>query len=219
MARGKESVQALAERVGAILEVLRRDFPNPTTALDYTNGLELLVATILSAQCTDARVNKVTPDLFARYRSAADYAASDKTELEGVIRETGFYRNKAKHLIALGKALVRDHDGEVPETMEELVELPGVGRKTANVVLGNWFGKPAIAVDTHVKRLSGRLGLSEETDPVKIERDLQKTAPEEDWTDLSHALILHGRAVCRARRPRCGQCSIEPLCPWPSKRT
>jgi endonuclease-3 len=192
---------------------LRRLYFDADCALHHRSALELLVATILSAQCTDARVNRVTPSLFARYRSAADYASADLAKLQEEIRSTGFYQNKARALVGLGKALVERYGGDVPDRMEALVALPGVGRKTANVVLGTWFGKAAIPVDTHVKRLVGRLDLTRETDPVKIEFALMELLPEEDWTFTSHALIWHGRRVCSARRPACEGCSLRPDCP------
>ena len=199
--------------IRAILNRLKKAFPEPECALEHDHPLHLLVATILSAQCTDKRVNLVTPALFARYPTAADYAGADSAELEDWIRSTGFFRNKAKSILGLGKALVARHDGEVPDTMEELFALPGVGRKTANVVLGTWFGKPAIPVDTHVTRLSNRLGLTKLTDPVKIEYALQELTPKKDWTFLSHALIWHGRRVCQARRPDCDACTFRSFCP------
>ncbi len=175
--------------------------------------MQLLAATIPFAQCTDERVNLVTPALFARYPTAADYAEADRDELEALIKSTGFFRNKAGSLIGLGQALQERHAGEAPDTMEQLVTLPGVGRKTANVVLGTWFGTPAIPVDTHVRRLSNRLGLSAANDPVKIELELQTLLPERDWTFASHALIWHGRRVCNARKPRCELCTLNPDCP------
>ncbi len=193
---------------------LESEYPDATTALDWENPLELLVATILSAQTTDVRVNAVTPNLFAKYPTAADYAAADPTELEEDIRPTGFFRNKAKSLRGMAGALVEDHGGEVPQTMEELVALPGVGRKTANVVLGNAFGvDEGVVVDTHVRRLSNRLGFTAQNDPEKIERDLMKTVPKGDWTVFSHLLILHGRSVCKARKPACADCVVNDLCP------
>lgn len=198
-----------------VIAGLRKLYPDADCDLDFTNGLELLVATILSAQCTDVRVNQVTPTLFRRYRTAADYAEADPDELEEAIRPTGFFRNKAKSILGLGRALVEQHGGEVPDTMEDLVELPGVGRKTANVVLGTWFDKPAIPVDTHVTRLTNRLGWADTKDAVKIERLLQDLLPEKDWTFSSHGLIRHGRRVCRARAPACDDCGIRKLCPWP----
>ncbi len=193
---------------------LRSEYPDATTALDWRNPLELLVATILSAQTTDVRVNAVTPNLFAKYPTAADYAAADPTELEEDIRPTGFFRNKAKSLRGMAGALVEDHGGEVPRTMGELVALPGVGRKTANVVLGNAFGiDEGVVVDTHVRRLSNRLGFTAENDPEKIEKDLMQAVPKRDWTVFSHLLILHGRSVCKARKPACEDCVVNDLCP------
>jgi endonuclease-3 len=193
---------------------LRRLYPESGCALSHSTALELLVATILSAQCTDERVNLVTPALFTRYPHAADYAGADPAELQALIRSTGFFRNKAKSILGLGQALVAHHGGEVPDRMEKLVKLAGVGRKTANVLLGTWFGQPAIPVDTHVTRLSGRLGLTEEKDAVKIELALQKLLPEKDWTFTSQALIWHGRRVCKARNPACDDCAIAPDCPF-----
>jgi len=201
------------ERAAAVLALLAELYPAPETALVHDNALQLLVATILSAQCTDKRVNLVTPPLFARYRTAADYAAADPAELEGYVKTTGFFRNKAKNIRACCRLLVDRHRGEVPGTLEELVALPGVGRKTANVVLGNAFDTPGITVDTHVGRLSRRLGWTRHTDPVKVERVLMKLWPREKWTVASHQLILHGRAVCKARKPRCGECALRPQCP------
>ena len=193
---------------------LESEYPDATTALDWENPLELLVATILSAQTTDVRVNAVTPNLFAKYPTAADYAAADPTELEEDIRPTGFFRNKAKSLRGMAGALVEDHGGEVPRTMDELVALPGVGRKTANVVLGNAFGiDEGVVVDTHVRRLSNRLGFTIENDPEKIEKDLMQAVPKRDWTVFSHLLILHGRSVCKARKPACADCIVNDLCP------
>ena len=193
---------------------LKSAYPDARTALDWSNPLELLVATILSAQTTDVRVNSVTPNLFARYPTAADYADADPTELEEAIRPTGFFRNKAKSLQGMARALVEDHGGEVPRTMEDLVALPGVGRKTANVVLGNAFSiDEGVVVDTHVRRLSNRLGFTSHGDPEKIEEDLIRTVPKEDWTVFSHLLILHGRSVCKARKPACGDCVVNDLCP------
>jgi len=189
-------------------------YPDARCALDHGSPLELLVATILSAQCTDARVNQVTPALFRRYPTAAAYARAPLAELEEAIRSTGFFRNKARSLQGLGAALVERHGGRVPETMSELVRLPGVGRKTANVVLGNAFGRDeGVVVDTHVGRISRRLGLTREDDPEKVERDLMALVPQEDWTLWAHLLIAHGRAVCRAPRPRCAECPVAGLCP------
>jgi endonuclease-3 len=197
---------------------LHRLYPDARCALHHESALELLVATILSAQCTDERVNRITPSLFRRYPQPADYAQAELAELEERIRPTGFFRNKARAIRDLGRALVERHGGEVPGRMEELVRLPGVGRKTANVVLGTWFGVPAITVDTHVQRLcTRRLELTEEADPVKIEFALQQLIPEREWTFTSHALIHHGRRVCRARNPDCGACGIRAHCPYPSR--
>ena len=193
---------------------LKSEYPGAKTALDWKNPLELLVATILSAQTTDVRVNAVTPTLFAKYPTAADYAEADPTELEEDIRPTGFFRNKAKSLRGMARALVDDHGGEVPRTMEDLVALPGVGRKTANVVLGNAFSiDEGVVVDTHVRRLSNRLGFTTHNDPEKIERDLMQTVPKRERTVFSHLLILHGRSVCKARKPACGDCVVNDLCP------
>jgi endonuclease-3 len=213
MAR-KESARARRERVREILQRLRRAHPAAHTALDHHNAYELLVATILSAQCTDKRVNEVTPALFRRFPTARDLAAASLPELEELVRTTGFYRNKARALLGLGMALVADHGGQVPSTMEKLTALPGVGRKTANVVLGNAFGiNVGVVVDTHVQRLSRRLGLTTATDPVKIERDLMPLVPQEDWAQWSNLLIAHGRQVCKARRPDCAACVVVDLCP------
>jgi endonuclease-3 len=188
-------------------------YPDAHCALHYANPLQLLVATILSAQCTDERVNRVTPALFARYPDAAAFAAADQTELEKWIQSTGFFRNKAKNIIACCRQLMDLHGGEVPRTMEELVPLPGVGRKTANVLLGNAFSVPGIPVDTHVGRLSQRMGLSEHSDPVKIELDLMALVPRKHWTMFAHRMIFHGRQVCHARKPQCQQCQLAPFCP------
>ena len=193
---------------------LKAEYPDARTELDWSNPLELLVATILSAQTTDVQVNKVTERLFAKYRTAEDYADSSPDELEADIRPTGFYRNKARSLRGMASVLVEEHGGEVPRTMSELVALPGVGRKTANVVLGNAFGtNEGIVVDTHVRRVSSRLGLTESQDPVKIEQDLMEVVPEEDWTVFSHLLILHGRRTCKSRKPDCPNCTLNDICP------
>jgi len=201
-------------RVRKIIARLKREYPDATCALQHHSALELVVATILSAQCTDARVNMVTPHLFAKYRTAADYAAADPRVLEKEIQSTGFFRNKTKSIIGMAQALVERHGGEVPQTMEELTALPGVGRKTANVILGTWFRKnEGVVVDTHVHRLSRLLGLTRQDDPVKIEQDLMAIVPRDDWTWFSHTLIQHGRTVCIARRPRCADCVLNRLCP------
>jgi len=202
-----------AERVKKILPVLKKTYPDARSALKFKNPLELLIATILSAQCTDVRVNMVTKDLFKKYKSAKDWAKADIEQIESDIKSTGFYHNKAVSIKGTCKELVEQFDGKVPDTMEELVSLPGVGRKTANVVLGNAFDKPAIACDTHVIRLSRRLGLSENTDAVKLEFDLAEIVPKANWTMFSHALILHGRNICKARKPDCQNCPISKYCP------
>ncbi|WP_083933491.1 MULTISPECIES: endonuclease III [Sciscionella] len=196
-----------------MLRALYRGYPEAHCELDFTTPLQLLVATILSAQCTDVRVNKVTPALFARYRTAADYAGADRTELEEYIRSTGFYRNKANSIIGLGAALTEKHGGEVPARLEDLVKLPGIGRKTANVVLGNAFGIPGITVDTHFGRLVRRWGWTELEDPVKVEHAIGELIPRKDWTQLSHLVIFHGRRVCHARKPACGACFLARECP------
>jgi len=197
-----------------IIARLKREYPDATCALQHHSALELVVATILSAQCTDARVNMVTPHLFGTYRTAADYAAADPRVLEKEIQSTGFFRNKTKSIIGMAQALVERHGGEVPQTMDELTALPGVGRKTANVILGTWFKKnEGVVVDTHVHRLSRLLGLTRQDDPVKIERDLMEIVARADWTWFSHTLIQHGRNVCIARRPRCADCVVNRLCP------
>jgi endonuclease-3 len=193
---------------------LKALYPDARCALNYRNAYELLCATILSAQCTDVRVNLVTPTLFARYPTPLELAQADPSELQAVIKSTGFFRNKTRSLIGMAQALVADHGGEVPRTMEELRKLPGVGRKTANVVLGNAYGtNEGVTVDTHVTRLTRLLGLTQESDPVKIEDDLMEVFPREDWGMLSHLLIFHGRQVCIARRPKCGECLLAQICP------
>jgi endonuclease-3 len=202
------------ERVAQLVEVLPEVYPGAHCELDYKNPLQLLIATILSAQCTDKRVNMVTPALFAKYPKAIDYAKAAPAELENAIKSTGFFRNKTKSIRAATSTIAGKFGGRVPETMEELRELPGVGRKTANVVLGNAFGKnEGIVVDTHVARLAQRLGLTKQKEPEKIERDLMKLVPREHWTNWSHWLIWHGRRRCFARKPDCSQCEIFRLCP------
>src|SRR6266496_3978810 len=203
------------QRLRAILPILKRTYPEAKCSLDHRNPLELLVATILSAQCTDERVNIVTKDLFKKYRSAKDYATVSQEKLEKEIQSTGFYRNKAKSLRGMGQALVEQHGGKVPATMEELTHLPGVGRKTANVVLGNAFDQNVgVVVDTHVTRVANRLGLtSHAVDAVKIEQDLMQIVPQEEWTLFSHLLIHHGRQICQARKPKCTECPVLDDCP------
>jgi endonuclease-3 len=202
------------EKIGHILDLLKKEYPEIATALRFRDPLQLLVATMLSAQCTDARVNMVTEELFKKYRSVEDYAKADPSVFEKEIRSTGFYRNKTKNIIGAAMMIVDEFDSRVPDTMEELIQLPGVARKTANIVLSNGYGKiEGIAVDTHVKRLSGLLGLTVKKDPVKIERDLMKVTPREEWSNLSHLLIFHGRALCIARRPRHDICVLNWFCP------
>lgn len=200
-------------RVRMILRRLAKCYPDARCALEFRTPLELLVATILSAQCTDVRVNMVTPALFARFRSAADYAAADPPELERMIQSTGFFRAKARSIQAACWILIDEHGGEVPHDLESLVGLPGVGRKTANVVLGNCFDVPGITVDTHVGRVSRRLGLTKLADPVKVEQDLMAIIPKKDWTIFSHRMIYHGRQVCHARKPDCANCVLADICP------
>ncbi|HXI11510.1 MAG TPA: endonuclease III [Thermoanaerobaculia bacterium] len=203
-----------AERAQEITRRLKRMYPRAVCTLDYETPLQLLIATILSAQSTDARVNIVTKALFRKYKSAAAFAAAKLPELERDIHATGFFRNKSKSVVGAATRIVEKHGGEVPATMEELIELPGVGRKTANVVLGNAFGiSEGVVVDTHVTRVSGRLALTENTDAVKIENDLKELIPRKEWTKFSHRLILHGRTICIARKPKCSECLLNELCP------
>jgi endonuclease-3 len=207
-------VRSDAAPISEIIPRLKGEYPDATTELNWSNPLELLVATMLSAQTTDVRVNQVTKELFEKYRAAEEYAGAVPAQLERDIRPTGFYRNKARSLQGMARALLERHGGEVPRTMAELVALPGVGRKTANVVLGNAFGvDEGIVVDTHVRRVSTRLGLTEESDPEKIEQDLLQVVPKEEWTVFSHLLILHGRRVCKARKPDCPDCVLNDVCP------
>ncbi len=213
MAQAVPSRTALVRRARRINRELARLYPDAHIELNFTTPLELLVAAILSAQTTDRQVNEVTRVLFARYRSAADYAAADRAELEGVIRPTGYFRAKANTLIRLGQALCDRFGGEVPDTLDELLTLPGVGRKTANMVLGDAFGKPSLTVDTHFARLARRLGWTAHTDPDKIEQDVAALLPRQEWTAASHRLIWHGRRVCHARVPACGACGIARMCP------
>ena len=201
------------QRVRKILPILKKAYPGAKTALNFKNPLELLIATILSAQCTDARVNMVTKEVFKKYKSAKDWVKADIKHIEEDIRTTGFYHNKAISLKGTCSEIIKQFDGKVPDTMQELTALPGVGRKTANVVLGNAFGKPAIACDTHVIRLSRRLGLSENSNAVKLEFDLAEIVPKKSWTLFSHLLIFHGRNICNARKPDCENCPISRYCP------
>lgn len=209
----EESRLALVRRARRMHRLLAERHPDAHCELDFTTPLELLVATVLSAQCTDARVNQVTPTLFARYPDAAAYAAADRAELEELIRSTGFFRSKANSLIGIGAALVERHGGQVPRRQRDLVALPGVGRKTANVVLGNAFGIPGITVDTHFGRLSRRFGWTHSEDPEVVEQEVGELFARRDWTMLSHRVIFHGRRVCHARRPACGACVVSDLCP------
>jgi endonuclease-3 len=202
------------DRVVKIIRVLEKEYPQSRTALTFETPLQILAATILSAQCTDERVNKLTPALFKKYPDAAAFAAADRAELERDVRPTGFFRNKAKNIIGAATKIVANFGGRVPDTMAELVTLPGVARKTANIVLSSAYGKAeGIAVDVHVKRLSGRLGLSRQADPEKIERDLLTIVPKKDWLDFNYLLVNHGRRICRARKPKCPECKLAGLCP------
>lgn len=210
----KETPEGRRKRVRKVIRRLRKVLPSPKIALEYVDPLQLLVATILSAQCTDERVNQVTPTLFKKYRTAKDYAEANMAEFEQEIRSTGFFRAKAKSIINCCKQLLEKHGGEVPQSMEELVQLPGVGRKTANCVLGGAFGIPSgVVVDTHVRRLAQRIGLSKEDDPEKIELDLMQVVPKKDWIEFGNMLIWHGRRTCQARKPNCPECVINDLCP------
>lgn len=210
----RESKTARKERAARVYEHLADEYPDAKCALDYGSPFQLAVATILSAQCTDVRVNMVTPELFRRHPDVRSLAGARQEEVEELIRSTGFFRNKARSLLGMAKAVMEDHGGELPRTMKELAALPGIGRKTANVVLGNAFGiDEGVVVDTHVKRLSGRLGFTAETNPDKIERDLMALFPSKTWTMLAHLLIYHGRKVCPARKPRCNECAVSHLCP------
>lgn len=215
--RSASQKRALRDRAAAVLNLLSEAFPEPRTALNFSTALELLVATVLSAQCTDERVNEVTRSLFARYRTARDYAQADLAQLEKEIRPTGFFRQKAKSIKGICREIEARFGGQVPGRMEDLVTLPGVGRKTANLVLSEAFGVPGIIVDTHVKRVAHRMGLTEETDPEKIEFDLMDYVPREDWTRLSNLLIWHGRKTCRAKRPLCPECIVKQWCGYTNK--
>ncbi len=209
MGKGKGKDRKRASR---IIEILEREYPEVKTALSFNNPLELLVATVLSAQCTDVRVNQVTPDLFKKYRSAKDYAGADLMELEEAIRPTGFFRNKSKAIKGFCGVLEEEFNGKVPSSFEDMISLPGVGRKTANLVLGEVFGIPGIVVDTHFLRLAKRIGLTENMDPTKVEFDLMEIVPRDQWTRFSHLLTFHGRAICNARKPKHQECLIVDLC-------
>jgi endonuclease-3 len=213
-AKRRRARSATPERAREIYDRLVAHYPDAHCALDFKSPFQLLIATILSAQCTDKRVNMVTPALFKRYRTPAALAAAKPEELEEMIKSTGFFRNKTKSLLGMSDAVAERHGGKVPDTMDELVKLPGVGRKTANVVLGNAYDKnEGVVVDTHVGRVSKRLGLTRQTDPVKVEQDLMKLFPNDRWTMLSHLLIEHGRRICEARRPKCESCFLSDICP------
>jgi endonuclease-3 len=209
-----EATPEAQRQAAKVVKALARDYADAECALNFSSPVQLLVATILSAQCTDERVNIVTKDLFAQYPTAADLAAAPQSKIEKLIASAGFFRNKAKNIKAACQALVDEYDGEVPRDLDALVALPGVGRKTANVVLGTAYGLPTgVVVDTHVMRLTQRLGLTENTDPIKIERDLIALLPQKEWINFSHRLIHHGRRICNARKPKCGECSMQKFCP------
>jgi endonuclease-3 len=209
-----ETLEERRTRAAEVYDRLADEYPAATVALEHQNPYQLTVATILSAQTTDERVNEVTPELFERYPTPEDLARADQEEVQEIIHSTGFYRNKAKNIIGMARGVVEEHDGRIPRSMKELTGLPGIGRKTANVILGNAFGiDEGVVVDTHVRRLSKRLGFTEETRPVKVEQDLVELFPRERWTMLAHLLIWHGRAVCDARSPRCAECVVADLCP------
>ena len=208
-----ESTKVKKERAAKIIEILAKTYADADCTLIYREPLELLIATQLAAQCTDARVNMVTPALFAKYKTAAEFAEAKEEELSELIRSTGFYRNKTKNIIACCKKLIEEFDGQVPRTMDELLSLPGVGRKTANLVLGDIFGVPGIVVDTHAGRLARRMGLTKNTDPYKVEMDLLKIIPPDEQADFCHRLVFHGRAFCDARKPKCDECPLKEICP------
>jgi endonuclease-3 len=208
-----ESFVAKKKRAGAIYRVLSKSYPDVKCELDFNNPLQLLIATVLSAQCTDKRVNSVTPALFKKYKEVEDFAGANLSELQRIIKSTGFFRAKARSIKGLANKIVKDYKGQVPETLDELVTLPGVGRKTANVVLGHAFDIPGLTVDTHFGRLVRRFGWSKEMDPVKVEFAIMKLIPQKEWTNLSQRLIWHGRRVCHSRKPACGTCALAKLCP------
>ena len=218
MPKFKLTQTANRERATTVFAELDQEYPDAKCSLNHRTPIELLVATVLSAQCTDERVNKETPALFKRYKTPADYAKADPKEMQVFIKSCGFYQNKTKNIIGAGKRMVEKHGGEVPQTLDELVELPGVGRKTANVILGTVFGIPGVVVDTHCGRIARRLGFTKNTDPVKVERDLMKIWRHEDWSLFSHFMVYHGRATCDARKPRCSECCVQHLCPFPETR-
>lgn len=209
----RESLTSKKQRVTDMIDIFRKVYNDAQCTLDYENALQLLIATQLAAQCTDARVNIVTKDLFKKYTDVYDFANADEHELQEDIRSTGFFRNKARNIIGCCRMLIEKHNGIVPGTMKELLELPGVGRKTANLVLGDFFGVPGVVVDTHATRLSNRMGYTTQSDPYKIELDLQKVIPKESWAEFCHQLVYHGREYCQARSPKCDACPVEHLCP------
>ena len=212
------SIEQLRERTRKIIEILKSEYPGATCTLDFGTCHQLLVAAILAAQCTDERVNLTTPALFEKYPTVQAFADADQMELQEMVKPTGFFRNKTKAIIESARQIVSDHGGQVPEAMDELLKLSGVGRKTANLIIGVCYGKPAVIVDTHVKRVSGRLGLTTNTNPDKIEEDLRKIIPEEDWTVYNHLIVAHGRAVCKAPTPLCEVCKLLSLCPYGQAR-
>ncbi|GMW00283.1 MAG: endonuclease III [Candidatus Hydrogenedentota bacterium] len=212
---GRESLEKRKARAAAIHDRLAAAYPDATCSLDFQNPLQLMISTILAAQCTDERVNKVTPALFKRFKTAEEFAEADQTEVETYVQSCGFYRNKAKNIIAACRKIVERHGGQVPGTLESLTQLDGVGRKTANVILGECFNTRGVVVDTHCGRLSRRLGFTRETDPEKVERDLMKIWHTDHWNNFSHCLVFHGRAVCDARSPKCSVCPVRDLCPYP----
>jgi endonuclease-3 len=213
LAAMRESIAAKKKRAGAIYRVLSKSYPDVKCELDFDSPLQLLIATVLSAQCTDKRVNSVTPALFKRYRNVEDFASAKTSELEKIIRSTGFFRAKARSIKGLSQRVVKEYGGEVPDNLADLITLPGVGRKTANVVLGHAFNTPGLTVDTHFGRLVRRFGWSKELDPVKVEFAIMELIPEKEWTNLSQRLIWHGRRVCHSRKPACGACPLDKLCP------
>lgn len=214
----KETLEQKKERVIRVIEVLKKEYPDARCTLDYNTPHQLLVAAILAAQCTDERVNQVTPALFVKYPDVQSFAEADQSRLEEEIKSTGFFRNKAKAIIESARQIMSNYGGQVPDTLEELTQLSGVGRKTANLIIGDAYGKPAVVVDTHVKRVSNRLGFTEHKDPTKIEFDLRDMLPEEDSTNFNHLLVAHGRAICKAPTPRCEICPILNLCPYGQER-
>jgi len=214
-----ETEQEKTARLEKILDILRREYPDARCTLDYKNAFELLVAAVLAAQCTDEKVNQVTPALFRRYPTPKDFAEADESELQAAIKQTGFFRQKARSIMEISRELISRFGGEVPDTLEELTSLQGVGRKTANLILGEIYKKPAIVVDTHVRRISARLGLTKNTDPAKIESDLMKITPKERWNELNHLIVFLGRNICKAPTPQCSICPVLALCPTGKDRT